>query len=449
MERMNFMPFDQQQIKNWIRQYPLLEDIVSLKTVFWQNPKRQTIDGLPPMPVSLSDMEEAEALWQRFAPFLSKAFPETAESEGIIESPLKPVPGMQKEMEEWMGLEATGRLFLKCDNELPIAGSVKARGGIYEVLQHAEGMALKAGLVQKNDNYELFASDAFRQFFSNYSIGVGSTGNLGLSIGIVGATLGFRTTVYMSSDAKQWKKDLLRANGAVVLECQGDFGEAITRGREETKQDPNAYFVDDEKSKHLFLGYSVAAFRLQAQLRQQGIRVDADHPLFVYLPCGVGGAPGGIAFGLKQVFGDAVHCFFAEPTHSPAVLIGLMTGEKEKVSVQDFGIDNRTEADGLAVGRPSSFASGISERLVSGVYTVEDDELFKLLALLADSEDLFVEPSATAGFPGSAAVLQSSYPEKNGLDMSEAVHLVWATGGSLVPQADREQFYQKGKDLLV
>jgi D-serine dehydratase len=97
----------------------------------------------------------------------------------------------------------------------------------------------------------------------------------------------------------------------------------------------------------------------------------------------------------------------------------------------------------------SSFASGISERLVSGVYTVEDDELFKLLALLADSEDLFVEPSATAGFPGPAAVLQSGYPEEQGLDMAEAVHLVWATGGSLVPQADREQFYQKGKGLLL
>lgn len=443
------MPFNQQEIDNWVQQYPLLHDIVSLKPVYWQNTKLQKMDGQPPLPVSLTDMKEAEALWQRFAPFLSKAFPETAESEGIIESPLKPVPGMQKEMDERLGLRATGRLFLKCDNELPIAGSVKARGGIYEVLQHAERMALKAGLIQKNDNYELFASDAFRQFFSNYSIGVGSTGNLGLSIGIVGATLGFRTTVYMSSDAKQWKKDLLRANGAVVLECQGDFGEAITRGREETKQDPNAYFVDDEKSEHLFLGYSVAAFRLKAQLVQHGIPVDEDHPLFVYLPCGVGGAPGGIAFGLKQVFGDAVHCFFAEPTHSPAVLIGLMTGEKERVSVQDFGIDNRTEADGLAVGRPSSFASGISERLVSGAYTLEDDDLFKLLALLADSEDIFVEPSATAGFPGPSIVLQSDYAEQHGLEMAKAVHIVWATGGSLVPQSDREHFYQKGKDLLL
>jgi D-serine dehydratase len=445
---MMYMQFNQRHIDDWKQQYPLLEDIISLRPVFWQNPKQTLMEKVSSLPVSKTDMEQAELLWKRFAPFLAKEFEDVQASEGIIESPLKEILEMKTALNAHYRTDIQGALYLKCDNELPIAGSIKARGGVYEVLYLAEQLAIKAGLVTIEDNYELFSKPAFREFFSNYSIGVGSTGNLGLSIGIIGARLGFRTSVYMSADAKQWKKDLLRQKGAIVHECKGDFSEAITLGRERTNADPNAYFVDDEKSPQLFLGYSVAAFRLKQQLEEAQIAVDEEHPLFVYLPCGVGGAPGGITFGLKQVFGDAVHCFFVEPTHSPAVLIGLLTGEKEKISVQDFGIDNRTEADGLAVGRPSSFASSISEKLVSGEYTLEDDELFMLLALLADSEGIYVEPSAAAGLKGPGEVIKSGYIKNRGFHEQNITHIVWATGGNLVPQDDMKRFYEKGMDIL-
>ena len=442
------MNFTKQEIDDWKRKFPLLEDIISLKPVFWQNPNHKKIEQLPTLPVSIREMEEAELLWQRFVPFLAKEFQDAEKTKGVIESPLREIPEMKDLLNKQYDAEIQGDLYLKCDNELPIAGSIKARGGVYEVLQHAEQLAIKAGLMTEKDDYKKFSSKEFKNFFSNYSIGVGSTGNLGLSIGIMASKLGFRTAVYMSADAKKWKKELLREKGAIVHEFSGDFSEAIAAGREQTTQDTNAYFVDDEKSKHLFLGYSVAAFRLKEQLQQAGITVDLEHPLAVYLPCGVGGAPGGITFGLKQVFGDAVHCFFVEPTHSPAVLIGLLTGEKEKVSVQDFGIDNQTEGDGLAVGRPSSFASFISEHLVSGNFTIEDDDLFKLLAMLADSEDIFVEPSATAGLVGPGVVLKTGYFKNENLDESKATHIVWATGGALVPKSDQQAFYSKGKRLM-
>lgn len=439
--------YSKHTISNLIQKHPLLQKIIDLHPVTWINPNRKLMQDMPKFPLQKSDMLEAAKLWERFAPFFKEAFPETASTNGILESPLKQIPNMQKYLDK-AETPISGKLYLKCDNALPIAGSIKARGGFFEILQYAEKLAFEAKLINDDMDYTVFNTDKFRQLFSNYTIGVGSTGNLGLSIGILSVNLGFQVKVYVSGDAKQWKKDLLRENGVQVIEFEGDFSIAITAGREETKANPKAYFVDDEDSEALYLGYSVGAIRLSKQLEEQNIKVDAQHPLLVYLPCGVGGSPGGTSFGLKQIYGDNVHCFFVEPTHSPAVLTGLLTGKMSEISVQDIGIDNLTEADGLAVGRPSKFATEISNHVIDGIYTIEDDNLYRLLSELKDSENQFLEPSATAGLIGPQRIAETDYAKTNKLNMTNATHIAWATGGDLVPKYYRELFYNKGKELL-
>lgn len=399
-------------------------------------------------------MIEAENRWKRFAPLLEKLFPETRESRGIIESWLIKIDGMKEFIEHRYEVRLEGDMYLKCDSHLPVAGSVKARGGIYEVLKHAEDLAIENGMMSQGQDYSIMAQDRFKQLFNRYSLTVGSTGNLGLSIGIMGSALGFKVTVHMSADAKEWKKELLRSRGVNVIEYTSDYSKAVEEGRKQSLQDPMSYFVDDEQSPHLFLGYSVAAYRLKEQLYFEGITIDDRHPLFVYLPCGVGGAPGGICFGLKNVFGDSVHCFFVEPTHSPCMLLGLATGQNEKISVKDFGIDNRTEADGLAVGRPSGLVGRIMEKLLSGIYTVEDNELYRMLAALKDSEGIKIEPSAAASLTGPL-MLNSTESGREYLKsrnvkcfMENSVHICWATGGLFVPEDLMTDFYDKGVRLL-
>ena len=441
-------------IETWKEEYPLLNKLTSTEEVFWTNPKYTKFEeAMPKITLTEEDIIDAEERLKRFSPYIKKVFPETKENDGIIESPIVQIPTMKKHIEKSFIQDIYGDLFLKCDSHLPISGSIKARGGIYEVLKHAEDLAIQHGILTKEDNYLILDHDEFRKFFSTYSIAVGSTGNLGLSIGIMSAKLGFKVTVHMSLDAKKWKKDLLRSKGVIVVEYESDYSKAVEQGRKQSDANPNSYFVDDENSKNLFLGYAVAASRLKEQLNLLNIVVDQDHPLFVYLPCGVGGGPGGVAFGLKLAYKDNVHCFFAEPTHSPCMLIGSMTGAHDEVCVQDFGIDNITAADGLAVGRASGFVGRTLEHLLSGVYTVNDDKLYILLRGLADTEKIYLEPSALAGIPGVVDVFKTEagqqYLEYNNLKdkMKNSTHIVWATGGSMVPEAEMNHYYQKGIEL--
>lgn len=438
------------EIDKLITDNPLVKKLINLEEVTWFNPQATTVEkGLPYVGLTAQDVADAEARLQRFAPYLCLAFPETQPTKGIIESDVVAIPAMQNALQQRYGVEITGRLLLKKDSHLPISGSIKARGGIYEVLTHAEKLALEAGLLQESDDYSQLFSDDFRRFFSQYRIAVGSTGNLGMSIGIMSAKLGFSVSVHMSADAREWKKRKLREHGVNVVEYAQDYGVAVAQGRKQAESDPNCFFIDDENSPTLFLGYSVAGGRLKKQFAEQQIVVDENHPLFVYLPCGVGGGPGGVAFGLKLAFGDHVHCIFAEPTHSPCMLLGVYTGLHDDISVQDIGIDNITAADGLAVGRASGFVGRAMEHLLDGFYTLSDAEMYDLLGLLNRHEGIRLEPSALAGMPGPARVsISADYLKDHHFSaekMRNATHLVWATGGGMVPAEEMAKYLATAK----
>lgn len=279
------------QLQTFIDTIPAVADAAALKETFWLNDKKVPEDRQHITEVIPSQVQDASDRLARFAPYLKRVFPELEATGGIIESELRGIPAMREFLNETYGAGIQGRLMLKMDCDLPVSGSVKARGGIYEVLKHAEDLALEAGMLKETDDYSKLAEPEFVEFFGRHTVQVGSTGNLGMSIGIMSAQLGFRVIVHMSADAKQWKKDLLRGRGVEVIEYADDYCAAVEEGRKNSDADPMSYFVDDENSQNLFMGYSVAGERLRAQLEAQGIPVDADHPLFVYIPCGIGGAP--------------------------------------------------------------------------------------------------------------------------------------------------------------
>ncbi|MCY1250055.1 D-serine dehydratase [compost metagenome] len=69
-------------------------------------------------------------------------------------------------------------------------------------------------------------------------------------------------------------------------------------------------------------------------------------------------------------------------------------------------------------------------------------------------EGIELEPSALAGLAGMFSVLQEQqgYRQRLGLSderMARATHLVWGTGGSMVPRDEMDRYLAKGRAVLA
>jgi D-serine dehydratase len=423
------------------------------RPLFWENPARRPVAACGEvLAAHAPGVAAARERFARFAPLLADLFPELRAVGGVIASQLLPIPGLADAWRDPGGNAAFApeSLFLKGDHDLPVAGSVKARGGVHAVLCVAERLALARGLVASpQDDYRRLADAKTRAFFAGHRLSVGSTGNLGLSIGVMGRALGLGVDVHMSREAREWKKKRLRDVGARVVEHASDYSAACAVARAEAQGRDDLHFIDDENSLDLFYGYAVAAGELAAQLAAAGLSPSPQRPVSLYLPCGVGGAPGGVALGARLLFGDAAVVYFVEPVQAPCFLYGLASGRHEAASVAELGLTLVTEADGLAVGRPSRFVGRLMEPLVDACVTVADAGLLRHLAALYGAHGIEVEPSAAAGLAGMEVLCADPDGWRFVRDRGAAsgVQVAWATGGRLVPEAEHAAFRAKAAGL--
>lgn len=429
--------------KLFYRSEEALDRLSNQLPILWANPERKAADHLSDVWEMDTGIQDAAERLERSKPLLAKLFPQLGATGGAISSPLLDATSLRD-----LGYlpKTDARLLIKADHLLPVAGSIKARGGFHEVLQVAEGIVDNSGVFRApGDVLDLASADTV-ELFSNREIVVGSTGNLGMSTGLLARKLGFRVSVHMSRDAKEWKKAALRAAGVHVVEHQGDYEVAVQQAQHESESRETSHFIDDLGSTALLWGYSTAAGELALQLNEQGIDVDSDRPLFVYIPCGVGGAPAGITLGLKRIYGDNVHCVFAEPTQAPSFLLGMLRSGSP--SVYELGLENSTEADGLAVPVASRLALMTMRNRVSACFTVTDDDLFRGLYDVYQELGQRVEPSAAAGLSGPRMMLESDVGHQllQSTGLAEATHVVWTTGGSLVPIAEHDEMLRRGEN---
>ncbi|KLA26611.1 D-serine dehydratase [Bacillus cereus] len=85
------------------------------------------------------------------------------------------------------------------------------------------------------------------------------------------------------------------------------------------------------------------------------------------------------------------------------------------------------------MGRASGFVGKTIEPFLSGIYTISDNHLYKLLKGLVDAEGIELEPSALVGMIGSIRLYKEGkrYITNNYLTkkLNQGIHIVWGTGG--------------------
>ncbi|MEM8986919.1 MAG: D-serine ammonia-lyase [Pseudomonadota bacterium] len=384
--------------------------------------------------VTETEATGARQRFERFAPVLASLFQEDG-WDGRVRSPLLDYPSSPADV---------GTFLIKADHTLPMTGSIKARGGVYELLCHLEMLARDAGLVEEHGPLDALLTEEARALYAGRRVIVASTGNLGFSIGLVARAFGMQAEIHMSHDAKSWKKNRLRRIGAAVVEHACDYEQAVGRARSAAKG-AGGYFIDDERSRDLFVGYTTAAWELRNQLAARGIEIGPERPLTVYLPCGVGGAPGGVTWGLRFLFGPHVIPVFVEPIASACVFVAMAAGGGAALSVYDAGLDNDTIADGLAVPKASQLVLDLIGHDIDAVVALPDEEMLSWVRCAWKEAGLRLEPSAASSF---AAI---SYFLANlgdgflfGRDLTadhvrRGVHVAWTTGGALLPDAEFER----------
>lgn len=72
---------------------------------------------------------ESKERFERFGAVLQQLFPPLEVTKGKIESPLHSLTSMVAQLEEIYETPIKGKVLLKRDDLLPVAGSIKARGG--------------------------------------------------------------------------------------------------------------------------------------------------------------------------------------------------------------------------------------------------------------------------------------------------------------------------------
>lgn len=273
--------------------------------------------------------------------------------------------------------ELKARLFAKLECFNP-TGSVKDRAA-KAMLDDAE----ERGLIQKGS-----------------TIIEPTSGNTGIGLAAVGRARGYKVVIVMPENMSEERKKLMTAYGAKLVQTSAAEGMqgAIERAKELQKNTPNS-FIPDQFSNP---ANARAHFISTAPEIYEALEGNVD--VFV-AGVGTGGTITGVGEYLKGK-NPNVKIVAVEPFSSPV----LSGGKKGAHQLQGIG---------------AGFIPKVLNReIIDVVSPVKDDEAFKAVKTLAESEGLFVGISSGAAF---AAALQETKRAENA---GKTVVVLFPDGGN-------------------
>lgn len=214
-----------------------------------------------------------------------------------------------------------------------------------------------------------------------------STGNHGLGLSLAGKREGVEVTVVLPAGVSTWKRRRLEESGAILLESGESCDRAELFGRQLARCE-NKVFVSPYNDPEIIFGQGTIGLELAA---------DLDRPEVVLVPVGGGGLAAGIAGYLKAVR-PGIRVFGVEPLHSAFMAASLRDGRIVEVE------EKKTIADAVAGGiEPGSITFPLCQRLLDGVFVVEEEGIATAMSLLQELHSQVIEG---AGALALAALLQ-------------------------------------------
>lgn len=267
---------------------------------------------------------------------------------------------------ERSGLPApAGQLRLKCEN-LQRGGAFKLRGAYNFIALLPEGERARGVITY-------------------------SSGNHGRAMALAASELAVPAVVVVPVDAPEVKVEAIRRLGAEVF-SEGTTSLERQRRAEEIAAARGMVIVPPFDHRHIIAGQGTA-----------GLEIVEDWPELqrVLVPVGGGGLLAGVAAAVRALVPQA-EILGVEPSGAASMRRSLEAGQPVLLETV------ASVADGLKPVRPGDLTFAHARQLVDDIVVVEDEEILKALAWIAEEFRLVVEPSGAAAV---AAYMSGRLPE--------------------------------------